>query len=39
MMGFDAITRISMALDRIEHALRIYDAVREFAAKRWIPDA
>jgi hypothetical protein len=35
----DAIARISAALDRIEHALKIYDAMRQFAAKKWIHDA
>jgi hypothetical protein len=39
MIKLDAITRINSALDRIEHALKIYDAVRQFAAKRWVHDA
>lgn len=38
-MLFDAIARVNRALDRIEHALKIYDAVRQFAAKKRIHDA
>lgn len=28
----DAISRINVALDRIEHALKLYATMREFAA-------
>jgi hypothetical protein len=33
MIKFDAITRISQAIDRIEDALNIYAAVREFCCE------
>jgi hypothetical protein len=39
MIKLDAITRINLALDRIEFALAVYVAVREFEAKGFVHDA
>lgn len=39
MIKSDAIARANMALDRIEHVLKVYDAVREFASRGWKLDA
>jgi hypothetical protein len=38
-MRVGAITRINLALDRIELALTVYAAVIEFAARGWRHDA
>jgi hypothetical protein len=33
MIKLDAITRINLALDRIEHALNVYAAMAEFIVR------
>jgi hypothetical protein len=35
MIKFDSISRINRALDRVEHALAVYAAVHELAARGW----